>query len=244
MERIEALELVAKISQSSFSSLSDFITKQGELEEKIIEIRDENRKLNKEFKSTAKDSENLTGNEIAKRKILSRQIAENKNELRGLTTQQRKLTKEIKSGEDGNAVYKKLSDRLSRVKRELKDLAVQGKQAPKALQEEFEKLDGIVRGADEKLGDYQRNVGDYQSAFDGFSGNIKEGFESLVGGLENAEGGLGKVTQGTAGLSRGFKALLANPVVAVFAAIAAALITLFNLFSRSEKGASLLAKGI
>ena len=54
MERIQALELVAKISQSSFKSYDDFLVQQAKLEKQILEIRDENRQLNKNLRIQGK----------------------------------------------------------------------------------------------------------------------------------------------------------------------------------------------
>jgi len=55
--------------------------------------------------------------------------------------------------------------------------------------------------------------------------------------LEALPGPLGKVQQGLKGLQKGFKALLANPIVLLIAAIVAALAAMFKAFTKTTAGA-------
>jgi hypothetical protein len=59
----------------------------------------------------------------------------------------------------------------------------------------------------------------------------------LEKGLGDVPGPLGKVQQGVRGLSKAFKALLANPIVLILAAIVAALAALFKAFTKTQAGA-------
>jgi hypothetical protein len=65
-----------------------------------------------------------------------------------------------------------------------------------------------------------------------------------TGGLEQqlnaVPGPLGKAKQGVGALSKAFKALLANPIVALIAAIVAALVGLVKAFQKTEAGADKL----
>lgn len=60
--------------------------------------------------------------------------------------------------------YEKQKVRLEQLKRALKDLGAQGKEAPKAMVDEFQKLDKSVKSVEQKVGEFQRNVGNYKSA--------------------------------------------------------------------------------
>lgn len=96
--------------------------------------------------------------------------------------------------------------------------------ATKEGRKEYEKLS-------RELGVTNELINEQRQAFNDNTRNIGNYKDSLKGAKE-----------GTNTLSSSFKALLANPVVFVFAAIALALKTLFSAFKRSEGGAKLLNK--
>ena len=67
--------------------------------------------------------------------------------------------------------------------------------------------------------------------------------DTFLDKIAGTEGVLGDVGSGVKGLGNSFKALLANPVVAFFALLAAALTAIVGAFTKTERGANLLAKG-
>jgi hypothetical protein len=74
-------------------------------------------------------------------------------------------------------------------------------------------------------------------ALDESTEKVAESNKKLESGLEALPGPLGKVQQGLKGLQKGFKALLANPIVLLIAAIVAALAALFKAFTKTQAGA-------
>lgn len=96
--------------------------------------------------------------------------------------------------------------------------------ATKEGREEYEKLSKELKVTNEL-------VNEQRQAFNDNTRNIGNYKDSLKGAKD-----------GTNTLSQSFKALLANPVIFVLAAIALVLKTLFSAFKRSEGGAKLLNK--
>ena len=85
--------------------------------------------------------------------------------------------KEAKAQANLNSAYKKASDRLRDLKKEMKDLFIQGRQNTtgfKILEKQFKELDGSVRAADQTVGDFQRNVGDYRGQFNGLGNSVNQ----------------------------------------------------------------------
>jgi hypothetical protein len=74
-------------------------------------------------------------------------------------------------------------------------------------------------------------------ALDESTEKVAESNQKLESGLEALPGPLGKVQQGLKGLQKGFKALLANPIVLLIAAIVAALAAMFKAFTKTTEGA-------
>lgn len=67
--------------------------------------------------------------------------------------------------------------------------------------------------------------------------SVDESTAGLDQQLEGMPGPLGKASQGVTALGKTFKALLANPIVALIAAIVAGLALLFKAFSKTQAGA-------
>jgi TP901 family phage tail tape measure protein len=78
------------------------------------------------------------------------------------------------------SAYKEQSKLLNKLRNEYKDLAVQGKtntKEAKDLLAQITKLDTKLKSVDASVGQYQRNVGNYGSAWD----NLKSKWKSLLG---------------------------------------------------------------
>ncbi|MFZ2169380.1 MAG: hypothetical protein WAW61_07065, partial [Methylococcaceae bacterium] len=84
-------------------------------------------------------------------------------------------------------------------------------------------LTNILKEEEKATGDNTRNVGNYKTA------------------LEGLPGPLGNVGNGVKTLSKTFKALLANPIVLIIAAIVGALYGLVKAFTSTDKGATEMA---
>lgn len=72
-----------------------------------------------------------------------------------------------------NSAYAQASKRLNELRKSYKDLAIQGREnesASKAMKKEIIELDATLKRVDSSVGQYQRNVGNYSSAFSKLSG--------------------------------------------------------------------------
>lgn len=98
----------------------------------------------------------------------------------------------------------------------------------------------------ETLKQYEAQIKDLTEQIDNLgsvTGKTSKDFKTgFVDSLADADGAAGQLGRGIQGVKAAFKALLANPIILFIAAIAGAVITLFNAFKRSEKGADLMAK--
>lgn len=100
-----------------------------------------------------------------------REEIKNQNEL----AKQNKATE--KSLNSLNGEYTKGVKQLAEIKKQLKELEFTGRnngKVFKALTQEFNSLNGSVRGAEEKVGEFQRNVGNYSSGFNGLNNSINQ----------------------------------------------------------------------
>jgi tetrahydromethanopterin S-methyltransferase subunit B len=73
-------------------------------------------------------------------------------------------------------------------------------------------------------------------ALEGATDDVAESNDKLESQLDDMPGPLGKVKQGIQGLSKAFKALLANPIVALIAAIVLGLTLLAKAFTKTQAG--------
>lgn len=141
---------------------------------------------------------------------------------------------EIKLANSAEGSYNKLSaqyslnkialNQMSQAQRENTD---EGRKLVEQSREIYEEMKRLQ----EETGKHTLNVGNYKNA-------IKDAVGELGGlppALNGAVGAVGK-------LSAAFRLLLANPIVAVIAALVGLIGALFQAFLRSEKGAQLLAK--
>ena len=82
-----AIEVDVDFSKSQINR-KKFLDEMGKLKQSILEIREENKKLNKEFRDTAKDDTLSVDQQAEKRKQLGKQIAKNEEQLKKLGKQQ------------------------------------------------------------------------------------------------------------------------------------------------------------
>ena len=90
------------------------------------------------------------------------------------------------------SAYKEQSKLLNKLRNDYKDLAVQGKantKEAKDLLSQITKLDTKLKSVDASVGQYQRNVGNYGSAWEGLKGKWKS-LISVAGQLGLAVGGV------------------------------------------------------
>ncbi len=177
--------------------------------------------------------------EISKRyKKFTESLDDNAVKIAALKDAQRRLNQinklEAKLITEKEGSYNRLSAQYSINKLRLNQMSKAERSATKEGQDLVKTTNEIyqeMKKLQEETGKHVLSVGDYE-----------KGTKNLLAQLDEMPGALSGVSSGIKGVSAKFKALLANPVVLVIAAIAGSLIVLFNAFKRSEKGAELMAK--
>lgn len=165
-------------------------------------------------------------------------IVEKEAKIKNLTAEMRTNEKVVqsvtKTTKDETGAYQKLSLEYSVASQKAKDMAVvhgvnseQAKKATAAAQA----MDKQLKEVDKSVGQNQRNVGNYSSALDGLGGNFM-GNLSKINEFTMANGGLAGSFQAggqaVAGMGKQLLGLLANPIVAMIAAIAAVIMVMVS----------------
>lgn len=193
-----------------------------ELEKNLEAIRSEQNKLNTERNQSIKDQQQL----IKLQSKLNSLESDEAKEIARLKVQISERNKEIKrtamESEGLISVYQKEVKRLRDMKNEYKDAVLvygENSKEVKKLKGEMIELDGRIKEIDANAGDFHRNVGNYPEMFEQIGGSAGQ----AVGGVKS--------------LGASFKALMANPIVALIAGIVAGITFLFNAFKKTTGGA-------
>lgn len=150
---------------------------------------------------------------------------------------QDKLNKAMKATgthlKDAEGSYNALSKKMSELKKAFK--ATNDEAERKVLAKQINEINNELKGMDASIGNFQRNVGNYEAAFTkGLSGISKE-IEALGNPLAIAKNGV-------IALGNAFKTLIANPVGAVIMAIVVAIKALKKGFDQSEEATNSLKR--
>lgn len=150
---------------------------------------------------------------------------------------QDRLNKAMKAtgerAKDAEGSYNALSKKMSELKKAFK--ATNDEAERQVLAKQITGINNQLKEMDASIGNYQRNVGNYEAAFTkGLSGIAKE-IESLGNPLAIAKNGV-------LALGNAFKALIANPVGAVIMAIVVAIKALKKGFDQSEAATNSLKR--
>jgi hypothetical protein len=159
---------------------------------------DDVKKLNNELRQTSDLIKMKQQLEVAELKVQQQQESLNAAKIRSSIEQNRLTREQLKAENDltkaidaetkanqraeqqlrqTNGEYKKGVQALAQVKQQLKELEFTGRtngKLFKALSQEFTELDKRVRGAETSVGEFQRNVGNYKSGFDGLGNSINQ----------------------------------------------------------------------
>lgn len=150
---------------------------------------------------------------------------------------QDKLNKAMKAAgdrtKDAEGSYNALSKKMSELKKAFKATGDEAERA--ALAKQITGINDQLKTMDASIGNFQRNVGNYEAAFTkGLSGITKE-IEALGNPLAIAKNGV-------LALGKAFKTLIANPVGAVIMAIVVAIKALKKGFDQSEEATNSLKR--
>jgi hypothetical protein len=126
---------------------------------------------------------------------LLKNIQELDRELKDLTKSQRAQKEETKKTADvvkfADGSYRQLNAELVKSRREFKELSREERenaQVGGVLQARIQELDSELKDLDKTIGQNQRNVGNYESAFDGLGGAIGGGISGIAGFAFGAAG--------------------------------------------------------
>ena len=159
------------------------------------------------------------------------------NAVRGAMNGTTASMEDVAKAADGTSkTYNGLVNQMANMKRELRNIDVSTEEGAKAFEELAGKINAVndeLKAMDAMKGDFQRNVGNYQSAFKGWAG----GADALDKGLKAATGGLG-------GFKGGMEALAANPAMATFGILVSVAMKLADSLKDNETAMAALKKGM
>ena len=159
--------------------------------------------------------------------------------VKEIDTVQQKLNKAMKvtgsSLKAAEGSYNALSKKMSELKKKFKETNDEAER--QALAKQIVVVNDKLKEMDASIGNYQRNVGNYEAAFTkGLAGITKE-IEALGNPLAIAKNGV-------IALGNAFKALIANPVGAAIMAIVVAIKALKKGFDSSEEASNSLKRAM
>lgn len=229
-----AIAKLEQLGKAGVEALDKVKKKAGELETELEGVSIASKANKDKIDETAKHTAKLES-EYQK---LTDTLSENGKQLallrEGKTKANQIVKNEAKLILSAEGSYNQLSAKYSLIKIRLNEM---GKAQRETTQEGIELVKQSKEIRDEmnrlqmETGNTSLNVGNYTES-------IKEALSEM----NNFGGVSGEVIGGIGGISKAFKALLANPIVFILSAIVAALAALGNAFARSEKGAKLFEK--
>ena len=150
---------------------------------------------------------------------------------------QDKLNKAMKASgahlKDAEGSYNALSKKMSELKKAFKATADEAER--KSLAKQIVGINDQLKTMDASIGNFQRNVGNYEGAFTKSLSGISAQIQALGNPLAIAKNGV-------IALGNAFKALIANPVGAVIMAIVVAIKALKKGFDQSEEATNSLKR--
>lgn len=233
-----------------------------ETETALAELSAEQRKNNEITKNQIKLANAAEGSYNA----LSAQYSLNTIELNAMSQEQRENTEE---GRKLVEETKAIRDRMKELKDEVGDNSlnvgnytdsiIEAVKRQRDLDAEIKKAEAAflalpqaTQDSTAAMEEHRQEIALLQAEFNNLSEQtgittadfeeVEESSGGLLDSLSDVPGAAGDAAGGLQGLGGQMKALLANPIVLLIAATAAALYALFDAFSRSEKGAQLFAK--
>ena len=164
---------------------------------------------------------------------------EYKDRCEEIAAVQQKVSTAMKAGSDvGKAAegsYNALAKQMAELKKQFK--ATNDEAEREALAKQIVGINDQLKEMDSSIGNYQRNVGNYETAFTSGLTKITDQIKALNNPLETAKEGVGN-------LNTAFKAIIKNPIGAVIAALVAVIGALKKGFDQSEEASNKLKKGL
>lgn len=150
---------------------------------------------------------------------------------------QDKLNKAMKATgdktKDAEGSYNALSKKMSELKKAFKETNDEAER--QSLAKQIVGINDQLKEMDASIGNYQRNVGNYEAAF-------TKGLSGIANEIEALGNPLAIAKRGVLALGQAFKTLIANPVGAVIMAIVVAIKALKKGFEQSESATNSLKR--
>ncbi len=150
---------------------------------------------------------------------------------------QDKLNKAMKATgdktKDAEGSYNALSKKMSELKKAFKETNDEAER--QSLAKQIVGINDQLKEMDASIGNYQRNVGNYEAAF-------TKGLSGIANEIEALGNPLAIAKRGVLALGQAFKTLIANPVGAVIMAIVVAVKALKKGFDQSESATNRLKR--
>ena len=230
---------------------SDALKTLTDLRIKSEELKQEQKELQKQMKSVDTTTEKGSKQYKELRLEYEKTGQEVKNLNTQATAQQRVIQNSITAhkAEAGSAQQVAAQLNVLRAKYDGLSKAVQESEFGKDLVEQINELDESIKSTDASTGRFQRFVGEYSSAFNGFGGTIGKVTETLqkFGGGATSVGGMAKnafkmITTSAKTMGKAFLTPPIGIIVIVLAAITAAVKALSGAFARNDSAGTKLSK--
>lgn len=215
-------------NQSAITAIQNYRTK-------IDEVRQSEKEWKKEL-----DDGIITQKEYDERVTASTQVVNEYNQ--NIRVLNKEIRNNIKENEEQEGSLTQLRAQLSNITKEYDKLSREERESGeqgKKLRDAINSTTTEIKKAEEETQRYYRNVGNYENAILSALGANNKYVQSLQmiadvskGGLSNA---LNVAKNAVAGFGRQLLALMANPIVAILAAIAAAVMLVSKAISSSEE---------
>ena len=164
---------------------------------------------------------------------------EYKDRCEEIAAVQQKVSTAMKAGSDtGKAAegsYNALAKQMAELKKQFK--ATNDEAERESLAKQIVGINDQLKEMDSSIGNYQRNVGNYEAAFTTGLTKITDQIKAMKGPLDTAKEGVGN-------LNKMFKAIVTNPIGAFMTALVAVIGALKKGFNQSEEASNKLKKGL
>ena len=173
------------------------------------------------------------------RKLMEESNATIRQRQSDIRTLQKELQNNVKQENALAGSYNQLSAQMSILKNRYKELSAEQRNGAEgdALRKQIVDLNDALKEADANIGNFTRNVGNYENAIVSAASGGNSFAQTLLNMAtdgENASASLATLTANVKGFSKQLLALLANPIVATIAAIVGVANLLAQAFKRNE----------
>ena len=198
--------------------------------ESVADLRNNVTELKKALKEAEEQSNTPEG--WAKYQETLEVLKQNQNALKDAMYATSGSLEDVKKSALGASTsYNSLVNKMAELKRQFRSTTDEVERAK--LGTRINLLNSELKRLDELQGNFQRNVGNYQSAFKGLGDNI-DAFRK----------GLGAATGGLRGMKDGAEALAKSPFIATFTILVSLVMKLADAVKDDEKATAALKKGM